>query len=203
MVARVRRLLFLAAFLVGATAHADDRLGRLTLDARLGGGVSVAARSTTFGGAGLPFFDASLELGLAVSPGRRARLIFAPDFVYTTQSFVGDPTMTGSRDVFIISIPLGFEYDIPIKRVPGLYLYPQLLVGYAANVEVLSGSVALQGGGNSATQHQGVVEAVFGARYAFRNRLELLLEAVSVPVYFSNRSVLVLYRARAGIGVRF
>jgi hypothetical protein len=201
----VKRWVVAVLLLVGISAGADERLGRLTLDARLGGGVSLVANSSTFSQAGYPLLDTSLVLGLALSPGRRMRLVFAPGLVYTTQAY-GDPTqptMSGNRDVFIISIPLGVEYDIPIARVPGLYLYPQLLIGYAANIEVLSGDVALPGGDTSATLHQGVVDATFGVRYAFRNRLEILVEPVSLPVYFSRGSTLLLYRARAGVGVRF
>ncbi len=202
---RVLPVLAAAALATATSARADDRLGRLTFDARLGGGVSLVAHSTTFDSAGRGLLDASLELGIALSPGHRMRLLFAPDFVYTTQSY-GDPlqpTLMGNRDVFLIAIPLGLEYDIPIRRAPGLYLYPQLLVGYAANVAVLSGDVALQGGATSATLHQGYAQLVFGGRYAFKNRLELLFEPLSLPVYFSRGSALLLYRARVGVGVRF
>jgi hypothetical protein len=199
---------FVTVTFAGATARADeDRLGRFTVGARFGGGASVFAQSSTFDTAGRPLFDTSLVLTVALSPGRRVRLVFAPGLVYSTQSYVDplDPTMSGSRDIFIVSLPLGLEYDIPVplRRAPGLFLYAQGLIGYAANVVVLSGGVAFSGGDTSATLHQGVAEGVFGLRYAFRNRVELVFEPVSVPVYFSRGSALLLYRARAGIGFRF
>jgi hypothetical protein len=200
----VKCLVVFLFLLAAATVYADERLGRFSLDARVGAGTSVVTHSSTFDAPGRPLLDVSAELGLAISPGRRLRLVFAPGLVYTSQSFV-DPTAAtvGSRDVFIVSIPVGVEYDAPIPGVPGLFLYPQLLIGYVANIVALSGDVAFQGGDTSATLHQGIVEATFGIRYAFRNRLELLVEPLSLPLVFGRGSALLLYSGRVGAGARF
>ena len=152
--------------------------------------------------------SASLRLGVAVTRDRRLRLLLAPELIYTQQSYsVQEPMSnivdTGTTQLFLISVPIGVEYDFPIRRVPGLSLYPQLLFGFNAFVTSTTGMVTLAGGEPTNTSYNGMVSAAFGARYVWRRRLDVNFEPFGIAIYGPNPYTLILYRTMISIGVTF
>jgi hypothetical protein len=135
------------------------------------------------------------------------RLLLAPELLFTQQSYaVMEPSGvidTGDIQLFMISLPIGVEYDFPIRQVPGLSLYPQLLFGFNASVTSTTGSVTLAGDMPTNTSYNGMVSAAFGLRYVWRRRLDVSFEPFGIAIYGPNPSTLILYRTMASIGVTF
>jgi hypothetical protein len=177
----------------GGLAH------RLSLDLFVGAAVGLNGAQGSYAQPGGPLFATSLRLGIAVTPDLRGRLMLAPELMFA-EVFLQDAMNNGNgtEQFFLISLPIGFEYDLPVKRVPGLSIYPQLLLGYSAQLCSSAGS-----SGDCVTVHQGFVSAAFGLRYVWRNRLDISFEPVNVPILFSSARAIVLYRTMASVGVTF
>ena len=151
---------------------------------------------------------ASLRLGIAITGDRRLRLLLAPELVFAQQSYsVQEPMSniidTGTTQLFLVSVPIGVEYDIPIRKVPGLSLYPQVLFGFNTLTTTTTGMVTLAGGEPTNTSYNGMVSMAFGLRYVWRKRLDVNFEPLGIAVYGPNPYTLVLYRTMASIGVTF
>lgn len=129
-------------------------------------------------------FTLVLDFGFAVDRDRNAYLLFPLQFqVNSTYSMV--------------MIPFGFQYDIPITPVRGLYLYPRISIGYTAFVDRL-------GGGG--TTSFGVIMPEFGAKYVFpqlKGRLNVGFEPFGLPIFFRDNVVLLNYRLLWYAGVNF
>jgi hypothetical protein len=153
--------------------------------------------------------SSSLRLGIAVTPNRHGRLLIAPELLFTQQSYsVPDPQApgvidTGMTQLFMVSIPIGFQYDFPIRKVPGLSLYPQFLFGYTLRATVLTGQLSLQGGDTSGYAQNGMASVAFGIRYVWRRKLDFSLEPFGMAVYGPNPSTILIYRTMASIGATF
>ncbi len=108
----------------------------------------------------------AFELGYAVTPDHNGYVTFAPQFqVSAFWSW--------------IIIPFGFQYDIPIKSVPGLYLSPAASLGYAAGVGGFCGGCGVP----SAFYF----EPSFSGKFIFAKRWNVGFEPFSLPVFiFSN-----------------
>lgn len=121
-------------------------------------------------------FALQLDFGIAVYPGwdklRRGPevavyLIFPLQFGFGGSVAFG-PTFT------TIMVPFGVQVDIPIRPVPGLYLYPRFSLGYAAII------------GGGVTQSGGVATPVFGAKYVFKKRFNFGFEPFGLPIIFTK-----------------
>lgn len=112
------------------------------------------------------FFALQIEAALAVDRGRRAYVLFP------FQVHVGS---RGELTLVKIVVPVGFQYDIPIVAVPGLYLYPRLSVGYA----YYNGSV----GGTSDTRHGAMIVPEFGVKYVLKRRWNFGFEPFGLPIH--------------------
>lgn len=94
-----------------------------------------------------------------------------------------------------VVVPVGFQYDIPIHAVPGLYLYPRLSLGYAAFIASAEGETQ--------TSHFGALIPEFGAKYVLKGRWNLGGEIFSLPVYFNSGGAAVSYRILLSGGMNF
>lgn len=111
-------------------------------------------------------FALQLEAGYAFDSARRAYVLFPLQF-----HFGGGATS--------VMVPLGFQYDLPITPLPGLYVYPRITLGYAA---VIAGRQL--GGG---TYHGGVIIPEFGVKYVIKKRVNLGFEPFSLPIFFGPK----------------
>src|SRR5262249_24971801 len=71
-------------------------------------------------------FALLLDGGFAVTPDGNGYVLFALQF-----HFGGSPSGFGSGSFTGLFVPFGFQYDFALP-VPGLFIYPRLLLGYAA-----------------------------------------------------------------------
>src|SRR5262245_18942594 len=68
-------------------------------------------------------FAMELELGFALDRDRNAYLLFPFQFEVATQRVAIPFFGTVSSTLTTVMVPVGFQYDIPIAAVPGLYVY--------------------------------------------------------------------------------
>lgn len=93
----------------------------------------------------------------------------------------------------MVSIQLGAQFDIPIRSVPGLFLYPRVAVGYVG---------LLQAG---ETTSVGMLTPEFGIKYVIKKRVNVGIEPLSIPMIFHPLEgwILGFYRISGSVGVNF
>lgn len=176
---------------LGPAARADevpvnnlDKAGRVMLNVRAGlaVGIANADRDLQYLGA------VGIDLGVAVSSDYNAYLVLMPQ-------------LDVRPNVYNVMVPLGFQYDIRLFR--GLFLYPRVSLGYAAlisNAAVDFGSIHLSA---SQVTHGGIGIPELGMKYVINGRFNLGLEPLSFPIFFTDNSYAVWYRAMAFLGGNF
>jgi hypothetical protein len=102
----VRRLLALATFLVTLVGAVDADAQEVAEH----GFVNVGLGPTVDLRAGQAQLHTVIQAGLLL--GRHVSLLFEPSFAF------------GHDDTFI-TLPLALEYDVPVRTVPGLFIYPR------------------------------------------------------------------------------
>ncbi len=157
-----------------APAAPSDKVGRFMANFKIG--PAIGAHNAGHQGAIV------LEAGWSVLPNKNAYLLFPLQFQFAEGGGA-------------IILPVGFQYDIGIKQVPGLYLYPRLSFGYAAFI-----ASAL---GQTATTHFGVLMPEFGAKYVYKGRYNFGGEIFSLPIYFNDGGAAVQYRILLSAGMNF
>lgn len=127
-----------------------------------------------------------VDLGWSVLPNRNAYVVIPLQFQFST-------TTTA------VMVPFGFQYDLAISRVPGLYFYPRLSVGYAALLDSSTGVTT--------TTHAGILLPELGAKFIMRGRFNFGGEFFSLPVIFGRGTfgsfVDVFYRILVYAGINF
>jgi hypothetical protein len=181
-------VLALSCFLVG-TAHAfpawmdPAKKGPFMFNLKFGGAFGL--RDITTGAGNIPsirgddFFTLVLEFGFAVSSDRNAYLLLPLQFqLHDTGAacpIIGQPCNFGTNQPWqIVMIPVGFQYDIPIKAVPGLYITPRIVAGYAAYIPDVGNVV-----------NAGFVEAAVGVKLVIKKILNVGFEPLSLPIFFA------------------
>jgi hypothetical protein len=107
----------------------------------------------------------AFEIGYAVTPDHNGYITLAPQF-----------QVAGFFSWIII--PVGFQYDIPIKSVPGLYLTPAIGLGYAAQV-----GYGFTGCAGCGTASGAYLEPSFGGKLIFAKRWNVGFEPFSLPIF--------------------
>lgn len=173
----VAALIALGAVLGSGAAHAQDKAGPVMLNLKLGPSIPVAIKDQPSGSSAtdvLPVsFSLTLEGGIALDQARQAYLVLPFQILVGTKSasaFGFSYSLTSTRVV----VPIGFQYDIPIRAVPGLFLYPRASLGYQAYIVSASGQ--------RDTTHGLQVAPEFGVKYVLRRRWNFALEPFSLPV---------------------
>lgn len=126
-----------------------------------------------------------LEIGYSVLPNKNAYLLLPIQFQFAPNGSV-------------IMVPLGFQYDLAVPRVPGLYFYPRITMGYALVIDNL--------GAGSPTTHAGVFIPEFGVKYVYHGRFNIGGEFVSLPIIFGSLPTgnsNIYYRIQLSLGVNF
>ena len=156
---------------------AGDKVGRFMLNLRAGPALSVYQAPDALA--------AQLDIGVAVTANGNGYLLASPGVEignYTYVPFRGSPAINDG--LLLILAPLGFQYDIPLP-LPGLYVYPRLMVGYA-HARTLHDA--------STTAHLGLVEPAVGVKFVVRGRWNVAFEPLSLPVIFNGGGAGVNYR---------
>jgi hypothetical protein len=129
---------------------------------------------------------AVIEFGYSVLPNKNAYLLLPLQFQF------------GPNGSSVI-VPLGFQYDLEIPRVPGLYFYPRFSMGYA----LIINDVAL----GALTVHAGVIIPELGLKYVWKGRWNFGGEFFSLPIFFGQTSMggfaTMYYRILLSAGVNF
>lgn len=127
-----------------------------------------------------------VDLGWSVLPNRNAYVIIPLQFQFSTTTAA-------------VIAPFGFQYDLAIPRVPGLYFYPRLSLGYAALLDSSTGVTT--------TTHAGILLPELGAKFILRGRFNFGGEFFSLPVIFGRGPfggfVDVFYRILVYAGINF
>lgn len=163
-----------AAASPGAPVPAGDKVGRFMANFKIG--PSFGAYNAGHQGAIV------LELGWSVLPNKNAYLLFPLQFQFAS----------GGGAVIL---PVGFQYDIAIAKVPGLYLYPRLSLAYAAFIASAFGSTS--------TTHFGALIPEFGAKYVLKGRWNFGGEIFSLPIFFNSGGAAIQYRILLSAGMNF
>jgi hypothetical protein len=159
----------LALALVVATAGAahafpswmqDDKAGRFMFNLKIGPAPTV--KTAEPGDFKLVPFALVLDFGVAVDGKRRAYLLFSLQFHLHDQFNA-------------VIVPFGFQYDIPIPRVPGLYITPRALVGYAA-------VIPSNGFNGNNVINTAFLEFAGGAKFVFGKRWNVGFEPFGLTV---------------------
>ncbi len=126
------------------------------------------------------------DIGWSVLPNKNAYVVVPLQFQFSTTTAA-------------VMVPFGFQYDFAISKVPGLYIYPRVSVGYAA---LFDSSTGVQ-----TTTHAGLFLPELGAKFILRGRFNFGGEIFSLPVVFGrgpfSTVVDVYYRILVYAGVNF
>ena len=157
-----------------AGSATNDKVGRFMANFKIG--PAFGAHNAGHQGAIV------LDLGWSVLPNKNAYLLLPLQFHF-------------AQGGGAVILPVGFQYDIGIAKVPGLYLYPRLSLGYAAFIASAEGQTV--------TSHFGVLTPEFGAKYVFKGRWNFGGEIFSLPIFFAKGGAAVQYRILLSAGVNF
>jgi hypothetical protein len=156
--------------LAAPAAHAlppwmqNGKTGRFMFNLKLGPSIGVDNVITQF--AIVP------EMGIAVDRDFNAYIILPL------------PAFQVAFDQSIIQVPIGFQYDIAIKAVPGLYISPAVTTGFAAIIYDYNNNTC-------PTCQTGTIPAGFfqpevGGKLIFNRRFNVGFVPFSLPIYFGN-----------------
>lgn len=163
----------------GGEAGQYNKAGRFLFNLKLGPAI-CATGCTSHEGALV------LDFGWSVLPNKNAYVVVPLQFQF-------------SATTAAVMVPFGFQYDFGISKLPGLYIYPRLSLGYAA---LFDSSTGVQ-----TTTHAGLVLPELGAKFILRGRFNIGGEIFSLPVFFGrgpfSTLVNVSYRILVYAGVNF
>lgn len=157
-----------------------NKPGRFMVNLKVGPAICATGCPSHEGAAGL-------EIGWSVLPNKNAYVVVPLQFQFSSSTSA-------------VLVPLGFQYDFAISRVPGLYIYPRISLGYAALFNSSTGVTQ--------TQHGGVFIPEAGIKFILRGRFNFGGEFFSLPVLFGpgdfGRSfTYVYYRILVHAGINF
>jgi len=176
------------------SGRAYGKAGGFMLNFRLGYVAPLTIGAPTGSGSGSTAFDypaqgmLGVEFGFSIQQQRKLYLVVPLSF-----QFQGITAQ--------ILLPFGFQYDIALP-IRNLYVVPRMTLGYVAQVISINlGSVG--GGSTTAVGHAGLINPEIGIKYVLRDRLNLGMDLLSIPIVFSPAIALVSYRVAAYIGANF
>jgi hypothetical protein len=173
-----RTFRFARALPVAAAAFLATALASPTANAQGAGFVNFGIGPTIYFDGGRTQLHVSLQAGLRVA--RHLYVVFEP-----TGSFGWGFT--------VLNLPLGIEYDIPIRSVRNLYVYPRIMAGAGLWFD------------QPGTRGSFLVEPGFGVKYAIAGVWNIGFEPLDFPIYIADSSPFptVAYRFTALTGFAF
>jgi hypothetical protein len=162
----------------------SDKSGRFMFNLKFGPAIgmrNIVTSSNTPSVRGDDFFALVLDFGVALDAAKNAYLLFPLQFqlhdTSTCQNiFPPRPCTPAAQPWQVVMVPIGFQYDIPIRAVPGLYLTPRLIAGYAAFVPDVGDTV-----------HSGFVAPEFGVKLIIKRRVNIGFDPFSLPIFFTPK----------------
>ncbi|MCU1280992.1 MAG: hypothetical protein JWM53_4538 [bacterium] len=135
-------------------------------------GPAIGARNATNMGAIV------LDFGFALDSGKHAYLLFPLQFQFAN---VGVSVFGVSNDYTVgyVMVPVGFQYDIAVPAVPGLYFSPRIVGGYVA----VTASCA-----NCATSNAGFIAPELAIKLVIAKRWNVGLYPFSLPIFISSKN---------------
>lgn len=155
----------------------DAKSGRFMANLKIGPAIGVKDANTQFA--------LMLDGGYAVTPDGNGYVVLALQF-----HFAGGTTG--------VIVPAGFQYDFALP-VPGLFIYPRLLLGYAgffANATIL-------GRDFSRTFNFFAIIPEFGVKYVLQKRWNFGFEPFSLPIFVNGDGSAIYYRLFFYAGANF
>ena len=122
-------------------------------------------------------------VGLGCNPTMGAIVLdfgVAVDSKYNAYIILPSPEFQVHDFFSIVMLPVGFQYDIAIHKVPGLYITPRFKLGYAAIIP----NCAF--GAFCPNTNAGYVEIAAGGKFIFKKRWNVGFEPMSLAVFFGN-----------------
>src|SRR2546423_4127635 len=177
---------------LAGTAHAfpswmdPAKKGPFMLNLKFGGAFGL--RDVVTGQGSIPsvrgddFFALVLDFGFAVTPDHNAYIVVPLQF-HVHDTGAACPingqfcTYATNQPWQVVMLPVGFQYDIPIKAVPGLYITPRLVAGYAAYIPDVGNTI-----------HAGFVAPEIGVKLVIKRQLNVGFEPLSLPIFFAPGS---------------
>jgi hypothetical protein len=82
------------------------------------------------------------------------------------------PTFGFGQGTALITLPIGIQYDIPIRTVPNLYVYPRF--GMGVGIFTAPGQAAFN------------ITPEFGIKYVIDGKFNIGFEPFSIPIYVAD-----------------
>ncbi len=166
-----------------APRQTSVKSGPVMLNLRLGGATALFVEiEGTKGVVNKPYGEAAFgaEFGYGMGQEQNVYLVLPLSVHYVPKTAT---TMVMAQ--------IGVQFDIPIRSVPGLYLYPRITIGY-------SGAIT-----GSESTHTGVVTPEFGIKYVLNGRVNLGIEPLAIPTLLDplHGFALGMYRGTVSVGV--
>lgn len=158
---------------VGYAGAAEAKVGEKKAGPLMGN--FKLAPAVGFGGGGYfgTQFAMELEIAYAVDSDDAAYIGFNPQFQF--DGFGAIINLTGT-----------FQYDIAIKSVEGLYLYPKINLGLAIFTSSYYGGCGRRGCRGSSADVAFTLQPEFGVKYNLFKNFHVLGEPLSFPIYIAN-----------------
>ncbi len=163
-----------AAAFVAFTSAAEAKVGEEKAGPLMGN--FKLAPAVSFGDVGYfgTQFAMELEIAYAVDDDDNAYLGFNPQFQF------------GGWGGATINLTGTFQYDIPIKAVTGLYLYPKINLGLAIFTNRGYYGCGRFGCGGSGAEVAFALQPEFGVKYNIFKNFHVLGEPLSFPIYIGS-----------------
>ena len=119
-----------------------------------------------------------LDFGFALDAGKHAYLLFPLQFQFAD---VGVSVFGVSNDYTVgyVMVPIGFQYDIAIHAVPGLYFSPRIVGGYVA---------ATASCNNCSTSNAGFIAPELAVKLVIAKRANVGLYPFSLPIFIGSKN---------------
>jgi hypothetical protein len=119
-----------------------------------------------------------LDFGIAVDPGKHAYILVPLQFQFAN---VGVSVLGVSNDYTVgyVMFPVGFQYDIPIHAVPGLYISPRIVAGYV---------LATASCNNCGTSNLGFIAPELAVKLVIKKRFNVGLYPFSLPIFIARNT---------------
>ena len=129
-----------------------------------------------------------LDFGFALDPARNAYLLFPLQFQFADAGYSVFGVNRGYT-VGYVMVPIGFQYDIALPHVPGLYISPRIVGGYVAATASCNGC---------ATTNAGFIAPEATVKLVIARRWNVGLVPFSLPIFINvdngNTSTSIDYR---------
>jgi hypothetical protein len=120
-----------------------------------------------------------LDFGIALDHGKHAYLLFPLQFQFASVGVSVFGVSNNDYTVGYVMVPIGFQYDIAIHAVPGLYISPRIVGGYVA---------ATASCNNCSTSNAGFIAPELAVKLVIARRWNVGLYPFSLPIFIAQKN---------------